>query len=164
MNQKTTNTQASAEIGRKVLWNPQILEIECTVNLKQKEGKVWQALHIYEVCAHQSISPSFKSFVVSAPSSSHRTSRQYLCTVLDTFHGSVPTKSCPRKVSYTFNLCPSALVPCAGSCCCRRHCELGFPFSSILLIHSLLILSTWSVCFLFCRRFAPARCVSFTSS
>ena len=43
--------QNSDEETVSVLWNPQILVIECEANLKQKEGKVRQALVL--------ISPSF---------------------------------------------------------------------------------------------------------
>ena len=38
---------------------------------------------------------------------------------------SFPTASYPRQVSYTINRSPSALVSCAGRCCCR-DCELFF--------------------------------------
>ena len=106
-------------------------QIEYTVNLKQQEGKVRQALLIYVVRAHQSIIQIFCS------SCSIKFSPYFSPVSLSLYWkhcwASVPTESYPRQVSNMANRSPSALVPCAGSCCCR-DCELFIHFLPTFLI------------------------------
>ena len=54
-------------------------------------------------------------------------------TVFGSCLASSPTASYPRQVSYTIKRSPSALVSCAGRCCCREF-ELVFHFLPTFLI------------------------------
>ena len=84
-------------------------------------------------------------------------------TVFGNCLASFPTASYPRQVSYSVNSSPSALVPCAGRCCCR-DCELIFHFLPNFLIFCCLdpfIIVSFNVAYLILGSFRSEEVIDF---